>query len=213
MLKVLELFSGTGSIGKCCKELGYDVLSLDNELPADINIDIMEWDYKIYPKDSFDIIWASPPCTTYSILQGSWIGKYKRVNGELKLFTEEQRQADMNEADKIIKRTLDIIDYFKPYWWFMENPKTGKLKDREIMKNIPYYDVDYCKYSDWGYKKSTRIWTNKEDFNNLMCKKDCKNMNGNIHKARLADKQIKTEFNQQQKYRIPPELIYSLFLD
>ena len=23
MLKVLELFSGTGSIGKCCKELGY----------------------------------------------------------------------------------------------------------------------------------------------------------------------------------------------
>ena len=38
-------------------------------------------------------------------------------------------------------------------------------------------------------------------------------MNGNIHKARLADKQIKTEFNQQQKYRIPPELIYSLFLD
>ena len=26
------------------------------------------------------------------------------------------------------------------------------------MKNIPYVDVDYCQFSDWGYKKPTRIW-------------------------------------------------------
>jgi hypothetical protein len=32
------------------------------------------------------------------------------------------------------------------------------------MKDIPFYDVDYCMYSDWGYKKRTRIWTNKTDF-------------------------------------------------
>ena len=62
MLKVLELFSGTGSVSKVCKELGYECLSIDLHLPADINIDILEWDYKKYPKDSFDIIWASPPC-------------------------------------------------------------------------------------------------------------------------------------------------------
>ena len=46
MLKVLELFSGTGSIGKVCKEVGYSSLSLDLELEADININIMDWDYK-----------------------------------------------------------------------------------------------------------------------------------------------------------------------
>ena len=27
------------------------------------------------------------------------------------------------------------------------------------------------------------------------------------------DKQVKTEFNKTEKYRIPPELIYSLFLE
>ena len=176
MLKVLELFSGTGSIGKCCKELGYDVLSLDLDLPADINIDIMEWDYKIYPKDSFDIIWASPPCTQYSNLLNCWLGRYKKGV----LFTKEKMNEDMIEADKLVLKSLEIIDYFKPHYWFMENPR-GRLKDREIMKDIPYYIVDYCMYCDWGYKKTTYIWTNKKDWNALRCNNDCVNMMDNQH--------------------------------
>jgi hypothetical protein len=60
---------------------------------------------------------------------------------------------DMDEADKLILKTFEIINYFDPYLWFVENPQTGKLKDRKIMKNIPFYDVSYCMYSDWGYEK------------------------------------------------------------
>ena len=26
------------------------------------------------------------------------------------------------------------------------------------MKGIPYVDIDYCQFSDWGYQKPTRIW-------------------------------------------------------
>ena len=74
-------------------------------------------------------------------------------------------------------------------YWFMENPKTGRLKDRPYMKGLPYYDVDYCMYSDWGYKKRTRIWTNKKDWNALTCNKQCGNMVGNLHKTNLG-KQI-----------------------
>ena len=209
----LELFSGTKSVGKVCDKLGWNTISVDMILEADHKVDIMDFDYKQYPKDYFNIIWASPPCCSFSILQGSWIGKHKRVNGELVLFTEEQRQLDMLEGDKLVKKTLEIINYFNCENWFMENPQSGKLKDREYMKDIPYYDVDYCKYSDWGYRKRTRIWTNKKDWINLMCKKDCNNMNGNIHKARLSDKQVRTEFSKLDKYRIPEDLIYSLFLE
>ena len=39
-MKLLELFSGTGSVGKVAKEFGYDVVSLDLK-DANINTDIL----------------------------------------------------------------------------------------------------------------------------------------------------------------------------
>ena len=64
-MKLLELFSGTRSIGTVAKKRGYDVVSLDLK-NADINCDILQWNYKEYPTGYFDFIWSSPPCTEYS---------------------------------------------------------------------------------------------------------------------------------------------------
>ena len=252
MLKVLELFSGTGSVGKVAKSLGWDVLSLDLELEADIKIDIMDWDYKAYPRNSFDIVWASPPCTFYSNLQNCWLGK-KKKDGTI--LTKELLEEYRKQSDNLIKRTLEIIDYFNPEYWFMENPQTGQLKNREVVKGIPYYDVSYCMYSNWGYEKRTRIWTNKEKWNNLICDKSgsCGNMMeipsdgkikadtrklhqnncGNTEKLQSLRKHKKVcdggydkrkkhsncvqnvggGTDRLERYRIPPDLIYSLFLD
>ena len=46
-MKLLELFSGTKSVGEVAETLGYDVTSLDLK-NADINTDISNWNYKIY---------------------------------------------------------------------------------------------------------------------------------------------------------------------
>ena len=62
-MRVLELFSGTGSVGDVCKRLGCTVVSLDRDMDADIRSDIMDWDYRTYPPGYFDAVWASPPCT------------------------------------------------------------------------------------------------------------------------------------------------------
>lgn len=122
MLKVLELFSGTGSVGKVCDLLGWETLSVDLDGRADITCDILTWDYTKYSKDEFDVIWASPPCASFSALQRSWIGRIR----DGKIFTEEDIETNMTEkGDPIVLKTLEIINYFNPHYWFMENPNTG----------------------------------------------------------------------------------------
>ena len=114
----------------------------------------------------------------------------------------------------------------------MENPATGQLKNREVVKGLPFYDVSYCMYSDWGYEKKTRIWTNKKDWENLICDKSgaCGNMIESKHKLNvskdvhtLGERKIKHKkdvsihygsgSNRLDRYRVPEDLIFSLFLD
>jgi len=218
MVKVLELFSGTGSIGKCCNKIGFEKVSVDLLLEADHKVNIMEFDYKQYGKNEFDIVWASPPCTTYSKLQDCWIDRMRK--GEI--YTREIQEKEMLEDDKLVLKTLEIINYFNPELWFIENPDTSRMKEREFMKKLPFYVVDYCMYSNWGYRKRTRIWTNKKDFNALKCNRNCGNMVGNLHKTNLGnadrikranEKNLKkyVSLTQLDRYRIPEDLIYSLF--
>ena len=65
---LLEIFSGTGSIGKVARKLGLSVISIDIEakFKPDIITDILTYDYKSLPIP--DILWASPPCTSFSRL-------------------------------------------------------------------------------------------------------------------------------------------------
>ena len=44
---MLELFSGTGSVGDVAKRRGWKVISLDRDRKADFQMDIMDWDYKV----------------------------------------------------------------------------------------------------------------------------------------------------------------------
>lgn len=213
-MNVLELFSGTGSVGKVCHQIGWEVVSVDLELPATHECDIMDFDYKQYPKDYFSIVWASPPCTNYSKLQDGWLGRMRK--GEI--YTKEIQEKEMNEDDKLVLKALEIIQYFNPEVWFIENPAGSRMKDRSFMKDLPNYIADYCMYSDWGYRKRTRIWTNKKDWNNLLCNKKCGNMINNLHKNNLGNslrrkKTAGISLSQQERYRIPERLIISLFLD
>ena len=78
-MRLLELFSGTKSVSKVAETFGFDVVSLDLK-KADINCDILDWDYTIYKPGYFDVVWASPPCTEYSIAKSTRIRKIEHAN-------------------------------------------------------------------------------------------------------------------------------------
>ena len=195
--KLLKLFSGTGSVGRVAKALGWEVVSLDLK-NADINLDILDWDFEVFPVGHFDFVWASPPCTEYSRAKTTGIRKIEYAN-------------------QIVLKTIDIIRYLKPTYYVIENPQTGLLKEQIFMQDLPFKDIDYCKYG-LQYRKRTRLWNNIENWKpKALCKKDCGNMNGNKHIAqaqRLTKNEngtISKNFLHTELYIIPEQLIQEIF--
>ena len=61
-MRLLELFAGTGSVGKVAKALGWEVVSLDLK-HADINMDVLDWDFEVFDSGHFDFVWARAKTT------------------------------------------------------------------------------------------------------------------------------------------------------
>lgn len=68
------------------------------------------------------------------------------------------RPRNLDLANRIVARTLEIIAYLQPERWWMENPDTGLLKRQALVRDLAYVRVDYCRFSAWGYRKRTRVW-------------------------------------------------------
>jgi site-specific DNA-cytosine methylase len=144
-MRVLELFSGTGSFSKAIKKKYNNTHIVSLDIHPKYNpthcTDILTWNFSQYPPRYFDIIWSSPPCTEYSRAK-------TRSPRNLKL------------ADNIVKKTLEIIKYFSPVYFFIENP-SGMLRHRTFMRPYNRY-LNTCSYCMYGtlYKKPTDIWSN-----------------------------------------------------
>ena len=211
-MRLLELFKGTGSVGLQFKKMypKSEVVSLDMDPSCNAThaCDIMDWDYTMYKPSTFTHIWASPECKWYSQLMRPLTGRRKKDGTPF--ITHKQIEVGLAKSDAIVKRVLQIISYFNPQYWFIENPRTGLLKTREFMKALSFVDVDYCMYSDWGYKKQTRIWTNKTTFvcSPKKCNKKCGNIVDGRHTRIGGPKLCLTK---SKTYRVPQKILHFLF--
>ena len=100
----------------------------------------------------------------------------------------------------------------------IENPQTGFLKNQTFMLDIPYNDLDYCKYG-MLYRKRTRIWNNLNTWiPRPLCKKDCGNTINNKHiqtAQRMPSGKKETwgngrTYRQEELYIIPEPLVIEL---
>ena len=158
-MKLLDLFTGTGSVARVARQVGYEVTTLDIDPRAkpDICADILTFDYTTL--GHFDVIFASPPCNTFSHARKSNIGR----NG----YTAESIARDISDIGlPILRRTQELIDYLKPTYFFIENPYTGEMK--KYIEEKPYV-FDYCMFG-FDYRKRTGFWSNKP-LTSCMCDK------------------------------------------
>ena len=163
-MKILELFAGSRSFSKVAEELGHETFSVDIKAfdNIDLAIDILDLDLhelkkELFKKgiDNIDCVWASPPCQAFSVLQ---IGK--------NWYHDHTPKTDKaKKSIEIVQKTLDIIDFLQPDYYFIENPR-GKLRKLEVVKGIPRATVTYCQYGDTRMKP-TDIWTNHLSSNDL----------------------------------------------
>jgi len=198
-MRILELFSGTGSVTKICEQLGHTVVSVDicNKFHIPTHcVDILQWDYTQYDRDYFDIIWASPPCNTFSKM--TFLTKTK----------DRQLQDELDFGLPCLRKAQEIIGYFNHKYHFIENPASGRMGN--YMDTVPKI-VNYCQYG-FQIQKRTHIWTNKDNFQPKRCyKKTCRYYGNHPHKigttrAGQSSKLRKIEL----KYRIPGDLIMEL---
>ncbi len=180
---VLELYSGTQSLGVPFREAGYDVVSVEtNELFTKPPYNLEQWTISVaeltvkkilkrtggrIPK----IIWGSPMCTTYS-LAASGAGHRQKING--KIFP---KSAKAHLHDSWLLNVLKIINEFLEMdpniVYFLENPRGG-MRNAWFMdewNERGRYTVTYCQYGD-ERMKPTDIWTNHL---NPSFKPPCKN--------------------------------------
>lgn len=205
-LRVLVLFSGSGSVEKAIRLLYPDVtlhiiaVDLSPTSSATHIVDIREFARtSVFDWDPgyFDILWASPPCTEYS--------RAKSVG-----------HRELGMADTLIAATLACLIWLKPRYWFVENP-VGMLATRPLMLPFqPYLRyVSYCRYGE-PVRKDTCIWTNAPVTNLRICRKGtfCATKAAHGHHTRTAQagptSQAPGSGPSRNVYHIPEPLLGDL---
>jgi len=142
---ILSLFDYTGNWCKPYRDNGYEVIQVDIKH----GIDILTWDYKNI--ESVYGILAAVPCTDYSVSGARW-------------FKDKDQDGRTEQSNKLTQKTIEIINYFNPEFWVIENPvsRIGRLNPNigEVKFRFNPFDFAYMAPNPRieQYSKKTCLW-------------------------------------------------------
>lgn len=137
---VVSLFDYSGIWSAPYRKAGCRVLQVENKL----GFDIFKWNYKTIRPELVLGVLAAPPCTDFAN-SGAQYWKQKDKNGRT------------GESTRLVKKTLEIIRYFRPKFWALENP-VGRLNTLvpDLKQYGPWYFDPYWFGDPWS--KRTGLW-------------------------------------------------------
>jgi len=148
---MLDLFSGLGGASQAMGEdPNWEVTTVDfkEKFEPDICADVLDLGPRDF-KEDYDLIWASPPCTYFTIAR-IWDYWTKGPDGK----NSVPNHRDVSNHVKLAFHTVWLINKLSSKWWIVENPR-GML--RKILPFPPTCTVDYCAYGS-VWKKPTDLF-------------------------------------------------------
>lgn len=158
-MRSLELFSGKGTISELLKCAGFNTTTIDNRSRHGVCVptfccDIRHFDYSLISPGHYNVIWASPVCTAFSLASGNLYFKDGAFLPCAQQFID------------LLDTTVQMIEYLQPDIWFIENPR-GRIVECDSYKKLmrkPNVYLHLLTYSSYGQYpvKPTYLLTNSK---------------------------------------------------
>jgi hypothetical protein len=126
----IEFFAGTSGIKKALQVTGLNMVSLDfvqlrGEMPIDLLMDFLDFEYQAYNPNHFNFLYFGFPCTTFS----------KASGGKHFIKSNTPVTSAAHTSILMMQKMFDIINYFDAAIYYIENP-AGGLCNNELFKSL-----------------------------------------------------------------------------
>jgi len=162
-MRVLDLFAGTGSGTQAFRDDRHEVVSVeyDQKHPADLHADISTLTaadlIELGTGGRYDMVWASPPCTAFSVASG---GYHWTTKGRERYIP---RTDVAKQSLALVAHVVELINTVTAHdgYFAIENPR-GMLRKMEPVMWLHRDTIWYCQYGDTR-AKPTDLWNNLPD--------------------------------------------------
>jgi hypothetical protein len=156
-LTCVELFCGAAEVSRAFADHGFSTFKVDKRKRAgvcvpDLQIDICKMYPNHLPLKNIGVLWASVPCNAYSNAAGNY---YRDGTG--------YKESTMY-FQKLLRKTLSLIEEIKPTWYFIENPRASLRYNKMMIDFLSRTSgtIKSCTLSSYGFPttKPTDLFTN-----------------------------------------------------